>query len=444
MKIKLNSKKVVFFLLAYYICLNPIMYMLSYYFTHGNILFGTENRFYNAIYMEQIVMLLTVYFVATRNINIGRYMNLNLRLAFFLFTCVFLIVNLSFFDVGLLYFGQYYSFSTLIIARGFVFVLLGMNIHAIDDMFQDNKIRIVFYSIAALYITTILLSSILNPEVRNYSWYLGGITRGMAYDYVDSQLDYNYVADTVALLFLFIMSRVKGLTLKMLILIFGLFILLLSVSRTSFICFGFAGLLLWTRLSFIVNKKKMILPVMVLVLLITFAFTYAQFFSNQVTREYGDSYRFNFLNIKTDGSYNQRAYYFEKRWHELRDNWLFGRYMSEVAEGRPGTYFHNWLSFWSAFGIGPFLLSVILIVSSLSRSVQQLFKNSVSPKNQWLFLWTIYMVLVITFSRSYSFYYIWFIIFGSSIIDRKYTMRRGHSHFTSKTENKVHLRQHIL
>jgi O-antigen ligase len=228
----------------------------------------------------------------------------------------------------------------------------------------------------------------------------------------------------------------KSMTGKVSILFVGLFIILLSASRTSFICFGLAGLTLLAVLSFKVSTKKMILPIALLVLLISLASIYGQFFTEKVTAQYGDTYRFALTNYKTDGSYVFRGEIFDQRWRELEDNWLMGHYLSEYAAGRSGTYFHNWLSFWTNFGIVPFLLSVILIVSSLYRAVKQFLKDSFSPINQLLLLWSIFVVIAISFSRSYDFYYIWFVLFGSSMIDRKLRWRGGRLPFTSQTNKR--------
>ena len=235
------------------------------------------------------------------------------------------------------------------------------------------------------------------------------------------------------------MSQVKSMVRKMLILFLGLFIIILSGSRTSFLCFGLSGIIFWVMMIFWVSKKKMLLPVALIILLILLVFIYWASFYNQVLLEYGDKYRFAFVNYKTDGSYLLRTEIFYKRWRELEDIWFVGRYMSELAEGRPGTYFHNWLSFWSAFGIVPFLLFIILIVSSLNRSARQFFKDSGSPRNQLLFLWSIFIVSAIIVGRAYDFYYFWFVLFGSSMINRKVSRRGGRRPFTSQIEKKLRL-----
>lgn len=451
MKLKLNTKKIIFFLLAYYLCLAPILYLICHY--TGTVKISDPFKFVlsiitpglplltSAIYMEQIVFFLTFFLIANRMINTGKYLNSHSIYAFLFYFLFFLIINLYFFDVGLIYFSQYYGTATDLICKSFVFVLLGLNIHVIDDMFRIKKMRNLFYTLTACYVALLFSAIFFVTSKEVVSWYLRGISRDTVIE--NFAFDYLYISDTTALLFLLIMSQVKSMTRKLLIFFFGFFILSLTGSRTSLICFGLAGILFWVVISF--NIRKTILSTVVLpVLFIASVFIYFTFTTEQSILQYGDgsinpsgSYRFLLSNYQTDGSYMERQIYFNQNWNALKDNWLFGDFMSDYKENRPGTYFHNWLSFWRAFGIVPFLLSVILIVSSLYRSVRQIRKDSDSPTNQMLFLWAIYIIIAITFSRSYDFYYIWFIFFGSSMIDRKFTWRGVHRHFTLLTGKKL-------
>lgn len=437
MTIKLNSRKIVFFILAYYLCLSPMMYLISHHYT-GDV--QTINPFkfvvskifpglpflYNAIYLEQIVFFLTFILITTRTINTGKYLNFHSKRAFLLFILFFLIINLSFFDVGLIFFSQYYSSSTILICNSFIFILLGLNIHVIENIFLVQKMRVLFYTIVASYVALLVVSIFLAPNSEMYSWYLRGISKETLFK--TAMFDYNYIADTVALLLLLVISQVKSMTRKVLIFFFGLFTLTLIGSRTSFICFGLAGILFWVLMLIKVSKKTLLLPVALLVLLIVSTFIYSAFIAERVTEQYGDlslnpsgSYRFSFSKYKSDGSYILRGEIFDQRWNDLKDKWLVGRFMSETVEGRKGTYFHNWFSFWSSFGIVPFFLSVILIISSLNRSARQFLKDTGSPTNQLLLFWSVYIVIAITFSRAYNFPYIWFVLFGASMIDRKFS-----------------------
>lgn len=427
LRIKISSRKIVFFLFIYYLCLDSISYMVRHYFSLGNIIF--KNPLLNAIKLEHIVFVLTIVLILSRYINVGKYLNFHSGGALILFIWIFFIVLVSYFDVGQVSFGQYFSFSTLIIGRGFIFILLGLNIHNIYDMLKEKKLRRIFYTIATIYFTVILLSAIYNPLAGNLPWYLRGITTytGNIDSYV--RFDYLSISNTCALLLLFIISINRNIHIKLLISIFGSFLLVLCLSRASLICFVTAAIITFIIHFFKVGIKKIGTIALLLILLIFLSVIYVPLLLEQT--EYlniGISKRFNPIAFReTDGSYFLRRDLLDKGLFVLKETWFFGRYMSEIAEGKDGTYIHNWLSFWSAYGIGPFLLFSYLLVTASFRITRLFLKDSKSPKNELLFLWSIYMILIIVFSRAYDYYYIWFILLSIPMINQGFTKKYGHN-----------------
>jgi hypothetical protein len=315
----------------------------------------------------------------------------------------------------------------MIICKGFVFILLGLNIHVINDMFRQKKARFIFYTIAAIYFFAILLSDINNPLGGNLPWYLRGITTD-----TEKRFDYLYISDSSALLLLFIISRAKNIYSKLLITVFGSFILVLCLSRASLICFVAASIITVTihcLKGLRAGIKKIVRIGALLILLISLSIKYVPLLLDQTEYlDMGIGKRFNLYALTDkDGSYLLRKELLDKGLLELKETWLFGRYMSEVVEERPGTYIHNWLSFLSAFGIGPFLLSVFLIVSASYRIARQFLKDSKSPINELLFIWSIYIIMIIVFARSYDYYYIWFILLGIPMINQGFTKKYSHN-----------------
>jgi hypothetical protein len=399
--------------------------MLRQYFAHGNVILRI--RYLNAIKLEHIVFVSIIILILSRNINVGKYLNFHSACALLLFIWICFIILVSYFDVGLVSFGEYYGFSTLIIGRGFIFILLGLNIHVINDMFQGKKTRLIFYTIVTIYFTVILLSAINNPLAENSPWYLHGITTD-----TEKRFDYLFISNASALLLLFIISRAKNIYIKLIITVFGSFVLVLSLSRASFICFVAASIFTVTihcLKGIKAGIKKIVRIGALLILLIFLSIIYVPLLLDQT--EYlhmAIGKRFNlYARMYTDGSYLIRRELLDKGLLELKETWLFGRYMSEVVQERPGTYIHNWLSFLSAFGIGPFLLSVFLIISAFYRIARQFLKDSKSPINELLFLWSIYMIMIIVFARSYDYYYIWFILLGIPMINQGFTKKYGHN-----------------
>jgi len=298
-------------------------------------------------------------------------------------------------------------------------------------MFQKRKMRRLFYTIAAIYFALILLVSVYYPSSALNPWYFEGMSRGQEFKIFDmpAKFSYLYVANTTALTLLFIVSRVKQFYVKLLIIPFGSYLLLLCGSRASLAGFIAASIIACTiqyRKKRGNKGKARLVAVTLVGILGVLTITYGPIVVDQVFKVYGNTYRFDpseFTGKKAGQSYLIRGIILRRGVYELREIWLLGRYMSDVAEGRAGSYIHNWLSFWTYFGIGPFLLSVILIMSALYKSTKQFLKDSNSTMNELLFLWCLYMIMLIVAARSVSYYYIWFIIFGGAMINRRSTSK---------------------
>jgi hypothetical protein len=405
MKLYIDSKKIIFFLFIYYLCINPLLYIGSCYFTNGNIfLKGTG---LDSIYLEQIVLLSTIFLILSGNINVNKYLNYHSVLAFLLFMWVCAIILFSFFDVGLINFYAYYGMSTQIIGMGFIFILFGLNIHVIYDIFLKKKYLLIFYALVTFYFTVIFLSCICNPLESN-PWYIQGMIRTSL---ESDLLDYLYISETCALLLLFIITRVNYLSVKLLITAFGLFLIYLCGSRACFASFGVACFI--TLIIQILKMRfiKIVCIAISVILLISISIHFLLYLNKIDNFDFKDN-RFNpYRLIKYDSSYRLRNEILVKGLSDLDKIWLLGRYMNESVEENDGGYIHNYLSFWSAFGIGPFLLFVLLLLSSFCKIVKQFLKDSNNPVNELNFLWGIYMITLIITSRSYTYYAIWFVLF---------------------------------
>lgn len=91
--------------------------------------------------------------------------------------------------------------------------------------------------------------------------------------------------------------------------------------------------------------------------------------------------------------------------HLLERHWLLGYFMNEVVEIGKGAYIHNWLSFWLAYGIGPFLLAAWLILSLMARSWRQREKSHMALLT---FCLLTFVLLEIILARSYIWPYFCF------------------------------------
>lgn len=96
--------------------------------------------------------------------------------------------------------------------------------------------------------------------------------------------------------------------------------------------------------------------------------------------------------------------------NQLKSDWVLGNFMSEVEyyDGKTGFYIHNYLSFWKQFGIVPFFLLIIMIIVNYSK----LFLKWILGRDNdnyflFLFYFTTFVILEITFARSYQHPFIW-------------------------------------
>ena len=113
-----------------------------------------------------------------------------------------------------------------------------------------------------------------------------------------------------------------------------------------------------------------------------------------------------------DESLQLRAYYFAKGLERLSDHWLLGNFMAEVILGEgQGTYIHNWLSFWEAYGLGPFVLSLGVFAIAVLRSIKLLaWKGMLSGVRLFFVGVCFYCIINVIVARAYVWPYIWLVI----------------------------------
>ena len=411
------SEKIIFFLFIYYLAIDPILRLVNVYFFKGG-LFKLPTPL-DIISLEHIIFIATLFLIISRTIRIEKYLNFGTICTLFLFVWIFLIIVVSFFDVieGVkTNFWTYNNYFRLIICQGFIFIMLGLNVYLINDLFKIKKYKFIFYAVTIFYFSIILASSILNPSSAPYPWYSGGIIEEIYGS--DSIVDPLYIADTVALLLFMIISRAKNINIKILIILSGAFLIFLSGSRATFVFFIVSGLIVLTIKVLTARIKEKLVFVAALVIL--FYISNINMGLAELPAQYVKTHRFNFYEFRNDQSYIDRKILLETGLSELEEHWFLGRYMSEVIEGRPGTYIHNWLSFWSAFGLVPFLFFIFMIIFVMYRISILFIKDLNAPIKEFLFLCSIFMIMSICFSRAYTYHFIWFILSAVPMIGHRF------------------------
>ncbi len=224
---------------------------------------------------------------------------------------------------------------------------------------------------------------------------------------------YNYLglADSLALVGLLLLSIPSKDTLHrgLGFYIVTSLLLLFAYSRSSFFIFLVVGLVLLTVKFWRRGKQQLLLTLLVGATVVLMTFVVWPFWA-EVGQMFLDRSqlifeRFSSPFMGTDTSLQSRLDLLWKGLYILREHWLLGYYMGEVAEIGRGSYPHNWLSFWIAYGIGPFLLSVLLLLSLIVRNWHERKRGLLGLAGFGLL---VFIFLSIVFSRSYIWPYFWF------------------------------------
>jgi len=403
--LRIDPRKIIFFLFIYYLCITNMMAVISAYFEYP--VFGflrPKSGLQAQILLEHMVLALTLFLILSKKINIKKFINSGTGCTFLLFIWMAFVALYSAPEVVKVSYSKYHSITTTIFGKGFVFLLIGLYIHLIDDLFQIAQTRRFFYTVVIIYFSCISLSVVLHPQFSLSSWYDVGIVSGPT----GSRLGYQDVGDSTALLLLFIISRTKSSNVKLLVMLMGVYMIVAIGSRSSVLCFAVSAIIAQIIHLFKGNFLKKAFPLVVISLLLYISSLYVP--SLNFFRNMSETHRFNPYNIVYDRSYIGRKYWQKVGLREIKKHWLTGRYMSEVVQGRPGTYIHNWLSFWSAFGLGPFLLSILLMIFVMRKSTVLFIHDTNSPIKEFFFMCSIFLIMSVTLARSYTFCYIWLVL----------------------------------
>ena len=245
---------------------------------------------------------------------------------------------------------------------------------------------------------------------RMYGFIMVGLQRPASGEF------YNYyipLGDSVAITGLLLMNGIKSNRFynRLGIYILTAILLLFSFSRTSFLLFVVIGFVsLWIG-SNVKQRRQLLLAFLgtgVITLIMLLAGTDIFQTSNYLVGGYYLLGRVMDVFVGADSSAQRRAELLKIGVENLRHYWMLGHFMAETVEVGKGAYIHNWLSFWVAYGIGPFLLSLWCILAILIKTWQ---RRSLSAFSLMAFT-----VLAIVVARSYTWPYIWFAIgFGSNV-----------------------------
>lgn len=111
-----------------------------------------------------------------------------------------------------------------------------------------------------------------------------------------------------------------------------------------------------------------------------------------------------------DSSLNSRMIQFDVGITSLADHWFLGDYGGQIRDfGDFGAYLHNILSYWSQFGLIPFLLIISLWVKATLRAKSCIASDEAwaDPDQRFFVAALVFFVVEVFASRSYVYFMAW-------------------------------------
>ena len=321
-----------------------------------------------------IIIMFSLYILGT-NKNFFKQYPLDLMFPFWILLCVSGIQILSL--PWALYYsleGPIYYFKVL--SKTFfcywMFWFVGLHIR---NIISHDKAKLFFTASWVLSIIMIILNSLSNEAFKII---------------LEGKTIYLMLGDTFAILSIFALIYNKKIDLFIIVLsIIALFALWSRASLYSFMVISLFYL-------FKEHKYKLMLLVLLIFLL-----------ANQIYIDKDDR-MLRMIFGGFDASQSGRMKWYELGFKDLRLVWPFGYFMGDVYSnyGNAGTYMHSYLSFLRQFGIIPF---IIFFITLLTFYIKIFFRwcRINEMKTDFLFYYTSFVVIEIIVARSFMHPFIW-------------------------------------
>lgn len=242
-----------------------------------------------------------------------------------------------------------------------------------------------------------------SPRVVFLAWLFSTLIYVFSYFYIGQDFHKNIVkasiylmlSDCYAILSLLLMSTRRRAQFFIFFVI-SFWVLFFLNSRFSFIAFIISSL----AVTFVRNK---VIAISIFLISVISIFLLSPLIIDFLGADHRMIRLFLFEN---DSSLSGRLGLFQQEWDFLSGNWVFGRYMYDVvATGVTGNYAHNYLSFLSAYGLGPALGLIVIIVVGLFGGVFRAMSQFHVQAVLAVFFFCLFGIVA---ARSYLYPYIWF------------------------------------
>lgn len=281
------------------------------------------------------------------------------------------------------YFLEYLSSAFI---SSFMFFLSGF---FILNLIQKSTMKRVFLFFWLLYSTVILINTNFEQNIFQSTIEILLINP-----------NYLMMADAYVLLSFILISGIKGISLRVLTIIFSTFCLFLLKSRASLYTFVVLNIIV-----LVIHERRVLWFGLLLFLGSFFFFDWSQFL-----RLNADNRMFRLLTFGLDRSSQERGDIFLTGLNSIKENWFLGDYMGDVLyRMKPGKYIHNVLSFWRQFGLLPFLLITFNLIYIYFKLFVLFIRKKWNSKIEFTFFYSIYCLLLILFARSFVFSEFWIV-----------------------------------
>lgn len=363
----LNSSKFIFIIYL------PITFFIWYWMLYG---------FSGGIFSVLLVysLLFTILFLKYQKND------LNSKL-FFCFLSYCLIYIFSYY----VFFGDSYDingnslfyFHITSVVLYFISYLVGRNFKEIKELY-----------LVLIFILMVLIV-FLNIDISTFSINLSFANEDLKGIYLG-------LSDLFSLYSMILIGSLKKEQNKIYIFLIAVIALFVLNSRSSLYIFIFSNLIYF--MFFIKFRKN------ILLLLLSFSlfFLYLEQFFKLVSE---NSRMFSILFGDEDQSSLERKVLFKHGVKQILDNIFLGDYGGVInLHGSLGSYIHNLLSYWQAYGLFAFLLSCYFFLFQSLEAILKFFKNKMKGNYDYIFILSIYLIVTVIFSRSYNWYFSWFIL----------------------------------
>ena len=218
----------------------------------------------------------------------------------------------------------------------------------------------------------------------------------------DQEGIYLMLGDTFGLWPLLSGAVVKKRFSRLIIVLVALFCLTMLNTRTSLYAFIMAIPFLF-RLK--LGRAGILMAIIVSALIFLAPMLQSQ--ENLIGRMYGSIFS------GEDSSMKSRLIQFDVGLTALAEHWFIGDYAGQVRDfGEYGAYMHNILSYWSQFGLIPFLLIISIWVRATRRAFRHInsSNNWEDPDSLFFVLALVYFGVEVFASRSYLYFMAWLVL----------------------------------